>query len=57
MGKEKYGRGVYMFTKYTLFLQQQFYKNNEAQICPQIKNNITTIQAGIWNHKRKVYFS
>ena len=25
--------------------------NNEAQICPKIKNNVRTIQAGIWNHK------
>ena len=33
-----------------------FYKN-EAQIWPKIKNNVGTIQAGIWNHRWKVYFS
>ena len=33
------------------FLYEQFYKNNEAQIWPKIKNNVRTIQAGIWNHK------
>ena len=38
------------------FLYEQFYKNNEAQICPKFKNNVGTIQAGIWNHKCKVYF-
>ena len=34
-----------------------FYKNNEAQMWPKIKNNVRTIQAGIWNHKCKFYFS
>ena len=34
---------------------EQFYKN-EAQIWPKVKNNIRTIQAGIWNHKCKIYF-
>ena len=33
------------------------YKNNGAKIWPKIKNNVRTIQAGIWNHKCKVYFS
>ena len=33
-------------TGYTLFfLQEQFYKNNEAQICPKIKNKLRTIEA------------
>ena len=42
----------------TRFLfKEQFYKNNAAQIWPKIKNNVRTIQAGIWNHKCKVYFS
>ena len=42
----------------TRFLfKKQFYKNNAAIICPKIKNNVRTIQAGIWNHKCKVYFS
>ena len=39
------------------FLWEQFYKNNEAQIWPKIKNNIRTIQTGVWNHKYEVYFS
>ena len=39
------------------FLEEQFYKNNEAQIWPKIRKNERTIQAGIWNHKSKVYFS
>ena len=31
---------------YTLFLlQEQFYKNNEAQFCPKIKNELRTIEA------------
>ena len=42
----------------TRFLfKEQFYKNNAAQIWPKIKNNVRTIQAGIWNHKCKVYFA
>ena len=31
--------------------------NNKAQICPKIKNNVKTIEAGIWNRKCKIYFS
>ena len=34
-----------------------FHKNNEAQIWSKIKSNVKTIQAGIWNHKCKVYVS
>ena len=31
---------------YRLFvLYEQFYKNNEAQICPKIKNKLRTIEA------------
>ena len=30
---------------YTLFIKEQFYKNNEAQICPKIKNKLRTIEA------------
>ena len=37
---------------YTLF----FYKNNEAQIYPKIKNNVKTIQVGIWNHNSIIFY-
>ena len=30
---------------YTLFLQEHFYNNNEAQICPKVKNKRRTIEA------------
>ena len=40
---------------YTLFKKKQLYKNNAAQNWPKIKDNVRTIQAGIWNHKCKVY--
>ena len=41
----------------TLFLLfEQFYKNNEAQIWPKTKNNVRTIEAGVWNHRCKVTF-
>ena len=30
---------------YTLFLQEQFYKNNEAQICSKIKKKLRTFEA------------
>ena len=29
------------------FISEQFYKNNEAQICPKIKNKLRTIEARI----------
>ena len=52
--------GTVYVVMYTLliFLLEQFrhIKNNEAQIMPKVKNNVRTIQAGIWNHKYKVYF-
>ena len=35
---------VQFFTSTCFFLQEQFYKNNEAQICPKIKNKLRTIE-------------
>ena len=45
---------------YTLFFIRTIssvYKNNEAQIWPKIRNNVRTIQAGIWKHRCKVCLS
>ena len=41
---------------YTLFFIRTINKNNEAQTWSKIKNNVRTIQAGIWNHNAKFTF-
>ena len=41
---------IFLFTRFF------FYKNNEAQIYPKIKNNVKTIQVGIWNHNSIIFY-
>ena len=37
----------FIFIYYTLFLQEQFYNNNEAQICPKVKNKRKQLRLGL----------
>ena len=39
-----------LISLHALFLQEQFYKNNEDKICPKIKNKLRTIEARLQIH-------
>ena len=56
LSKEKRLRILVCKTNTRFFYKNNFIRTTRARICQKIKNNARTIQAGILNHKCKVYF-